>query len=117
MISFTYMSGFLAVLDGQPSMGDNIQTGVVGFLVVLIALATIWVCLEVIGFFFKRANKVPAKATASTSGGAPAPQNCSLDSDIVMVIAAAVDSVVTEPHRIVSISLADEGTSGSKKSH
>jgi hypothetical protein len=111
MISFTYMSGFLAVLDGQPNLWGSLQYQLVGFFVVMIALASIWAGLEIIGFFFRQrahkeaANKVPVSGSIVTDTS----QGDDLDKDVVMVIAAAVNSVVTVPHRIVSISLADGG--------
>jgi hypothetical protein len=116
MISFTYISGFLAVLDGQPDFWDSLQKGLVGFLVVLIALASIWVFLETIGFFFKKLHKATANVPVSSSIVTDSSQEDRLDKDVVMVIAAAVNSVVTEPHRIVSISLAEGGKSGTKSS-
>jgi hypothetical protein len=118
MISFTYISGFLAVLDGQPNLWGSLQYQLVGFLVVMIALASIWAGLEIIGFFFRQiphkeaANKAPVSSSIITDSS----QEEDLDKDVVMVIAAAVNSVVTEPHRIVSISLADGGKGGSANS-
>ncbi len=117
MISFTYTSGFLAVLNEQSDFWDKLQFQLVGFLVVMIALASIWAGLEIISLFFKRevrkdSSHMPVASSVITNSS----QEDRLDKDVVMVIAAAVNSVVTEPHRIVSISLADGGKAGSKHS-
>lgn len=93
----TTSSLLLARLPDKASFSEVIQFQLTGLIVVFTALCSIWILLEIIGFFFKRQA---ANAPVPTS----APSPTALPSTTVAAIAAAVHvSLGGQPHRIASI--------------
>jgi len=91
---------FLAM--GATELWDNISYQLVGFFIVLITLAGLWVALEIIGSIFRSAErKRAAQAAAAPAEGAVAADS---EPEMFAVIAAAIDTVISQPHEIVSIS-------------
>jgi Na+-transporting methylmalonyl-CoA/oxaloacetate decarboxylase gamma subunit len=90
----------LAVNDSGFWAQVNFQ--LVGFCIVLITLAGLWICLEIIGSFFKsRARQQAAAAAAAQPAASPSDVT---DAELFAVIAAAIDTAISQPHQIVSIS-------------
>lgn len=88
---------FLAAsITENPTILESIRYQSVGFTVVMLTLASLWVILEIMGFIFRRLK------LTSPSGGASVSSE-KVDPEVVAVIAAAVESVVKQPHRITSI--------------
>lgn len=100
----------LAKLEMYPDFSDSITFIIVGFTLVLIVLALIYLVCEIIGATFKLSVKpaaAPAAAVAVDTPGTPpkAPEKSPEDNDprLVAVIAAAVHTVIRQPHRVVAI--------------
>lgn len=93
----------LAVNDG--SFWEQVNFQLVGFCIVLITLAGLWICLEIIGSFFKaqarRQASVAAEAAAVQAAASPPDDS---NHELFAVIAAAIDTAISQPHQIVSIS-------------
>lgn len=86
-------------------MADNLRYQVVGFLIVMTVLASIWLVLRIVGFFFVRrtvedTRQVPSTAPPPSPGIAAAAPHA----ETIVVITAAVHTVLEGPYRIVSIS-------------
>lgn len=120
------MSSHPLLLAAAPTAGlsessgilETLEFQVVGLVIVLGALATLYLLCAALGWFFRHANR-PAATTqaaaqpagdgvaaptevATEPGDAPAP---------VVVIAAAVAAVVAHPHRLLRVSPAPLGWS------
>ncbi|RKX34325.1 MAG: hypothetical protein DRP71_07405 [Verrucomicrobia bacterium] len=91
---------FLAL--GGPGIWDDLSFQLVGFFIVLITLTGLWIALEIIGAIFRsiekrRATESVAAPVEEMVGSAPNPE-------MYAVIAAAIDTVISQPYQIVSIS-------------
>lgn len=86
----------------ENSFWDNVSFQLIGFMIVMITLTGIWLSLEVIGLFFKSAAR--RETAAADSAPAPAPVEEGVDPELFAVIAAAIDTVVRQPHQVVRIS-------------
>jgi len=91
---------FLAL--GAEGLWDDVSYQLVGFFIVLITLIGLWIALEIIGSIFRSMEKRRATDAAAISieelvVAAP-------DSEMYAVVAAAIDTVIGQPHQIVSIS-------------
>lgn len=110
----TMVSPILAINDSSFWAQVNFQ--LVGFVIVLITLTGLWICLEIIGTFFKareRREAASAAAAAATaeSQAAAAPTD-GTDPELFAVIAAAIDTAISQPHQIVSISSSSPSAGG-----
>jgi biotin carboxyl carrier protein/Na+-transporting methylmalonyl-CoA/oxaloacetate decarboxylase gamma subunit len=92
---------FLAKLEMYPDFSDSLAFILVGFCLVLIVLALIYLVCEIIGAAFKLSVKpavAPAAAVAADTPGTPpkAPEKSAEENDprLVAVIAAAVHTVI-----------------------
>ena len=106
----------LAYLPDYPTVGESLMFQLNGLIVVMLALCSIWGVLEVIGLYFKRADRrvadakrvaqlaaipaEPAKAGQTLGAAGVSPQT-------VAAIAAAVHAVLGAPHRIHHVKPAD----------
>jgi Na+-transporting methylmalonyl-CoA/oxaloacetate decarboxylase gamma subunit len=82
---------------------DELSFQLVGFFIVMITLTGLWIALEIIGSIFRSA----AKRRAATESVIPPVEEAGLaapDSEMFAVIAAAIETVISQPHQIVSIS-------------
>ncbi|TVR48682.1 MAG: hypothetical protein EA425_13895 [Puniceicoccaceae bacterium] len=94
-------------LSEHPTLLEDIQYQLVGFFIVLLTLISIWLTLEVLGRLFRAAaarKAAAAEAAAADAAARPDP----LEPQVVAAIAAAVDVVVRDPHRILSVTLAPD---------
>src|SRR5690606_21671945 len=90
-----------ASLSEYPSIPEAIAFQLSGLVVVFVALGSIWGLLELMGLFFRRRVEVakPQPAPVMTK---PATQvaDSRIPPEILAVIAAAVATVVKQPHRL-----------------
>jgi hypothetical protein len=106
--SVTLSPQILGMLSEKPSLLEMIGYQVNGLVVVFTALGSIWLLLEVIGFFFKRADaraREQAKRVHVEAARSPGEAPLEGDADLatVVAIAAAVAHVVGPRHRIVAV--------------
>jgi Na+-transporting methylmalonyl-CoA/oxaloacetate decarboxylase gamma subunit len=94
----------------ESSFWAQVNYQLVGFLIVLITLAGLWICLEIIGVFFKAQARQQAAAAAAAQPAA-SPSDVT-DAELFAVIAAAIDTAISQPHQIVSISSSSPAGSG-----
>jgi len=92
----------LAAAEG--SFWTDVQFQLVGFFIVLLTLTGLWVCLEIIGSFFKARARREAAASAEAAAQVVAQQSDEDDPELYAVIAAAIDTVIRQSHQVVSIS-------------
>ncbi len=94
-----------ATLPEYPTIGESIAFQINGLIVVFIALGTIWGLVELMGLFFRRHSQSAAKAPAPRPSSALPPVVIAdgLTPEITAVVAAAVATVLRQPHRIQSI--------------
>lgn len=99
----------LAALPAYPSISESLTFQLTGLLVVLCALGSIWIVMEIVGAVFRRipattvtattpppVQSVPVKAVAGPSAAMP-------DAVLTAVVAAAVHHTLGAGHRIVSV--------------
>ena len=103
MIPFNKILIF-ASLSPQSSLFETLRFQTVGFILVMVALGLIALILISMGYFFKKT--INQKRTTTT--GAPSlekPTDAALEDphELLAIVAAAVDSVIKNSHRIVSI--------------
>jgi Na+-transporting methylmalonyl-CoA/oxaloacetate decarboxylase gamma subunit len=100
---------FLAL--GAEGLWDDVSYQLVGFFIVLITLTGLWIALEIIGSIFRSMEK--RRATEAAAVPIEKLVLAAPDSEMYAVVAAAIDTVIGQPHQIVSIS---SGSGGSSKS-
>jgi len=91
---------FLAL--GAEGLWDDVSYQLVGFFIVLITLIGLWIALEIIGSIFRSMEN--RRATEAASVPIEELVVAAPDSEMYAVVAAAIDTVIGQPHRIVSIS-------------
>ena len=97
-----FILALAAVADLEGSVSSKILFQITGFAIVLLALATLWASVSLLGAIFSR---FPVKdASAQISAAIPAP----IPAEHVAAIAAAMHTVIREPCRIASIQEAPE---------
>ena len=110
----TMVSPILAVNDS--SFWEQVNFQLVGFFIVLITLAGLWICLEIIGTFFKsqarRQEATAAAAAEAVAADTAAAPSDGTDPELFAVIAAAIDTAISQPHQIVSISSSSPSADG-----
>ena len=84
----------------ETSFWEDVNSQLVGFMIVMITLAGLCLAMEFIRVFFKSAASRQAQAAVP----ARSPAEEGTDPELFAVIAAAIDTVVSQPHQIVSIS-------------
>ena len=102
------MSFFALQLADHPGVWDNLQFQAVGFSVVMMTLAFLWITLEITGKIFRSLEARGALAAADGSAPRNAPAQAAdgdLDPETLAVIAAAVSAAVDCPHRITSVKI------------
>ena len=67
-------------------------------------MAGLWICLEIIGSFFKLGSTTGGRATEAAAVQAAASPADDSNQELFAVIAAAIDTAISQPHQIVSIS-------------
>ena len=105
------MLSLVSKLPPHPALWENLQFQTVGFTVVMLTLALIWVTVVLLGKLFQKLEqKYPALAGAGAGEGKTETQaaESELSPETVAVIAAAVATVVQGPHKIASIRLAPD---------
>lgn len=92
---------FLAL--GTEEFWGQLSYQLVGFFIVLITLTGLWIALEIIGSIFRSVEK---RRVATESAAAPdeVAGTAAPDPEMFAVIAAAIETVISQPHQIVSIS-------------
>ena len=97
---------------GAEGFWDDLSFQLVGFFIVLITLTGLWIALEIIGSIFRLAE---SRRAATQSAARPVEEAgvAAPDPEMFAVIAAAIETVISQPHQIVSIS---SGSGGSAKS-
>lgn len=85
------------VLPEQPSLLESMQFQLVGFTVVMVALAGLWFCLRILGLLFPK----PMKRMA-------VPGKVEIPGELIAVITAAIHVVEKRPYRIHVIEEADQ---------
>ena len=88
---------------GTESLWDQVSFQLVGFFIVLITLIGLWIALEIIGSVFRMADRRRA-ATESAAGPIEEAGMAAPDPEMFAVVAAAIETVISQPHQIVSIS-------------
>lgn len=96
----TFPIEFLAL--GAAGIWDDISFQLVGFFIVLITLTGLWIALEIIGAIFRSIEK--RRATEPVAAPVQGMEGADSDPEMFAVIAAAIDTVISQPHQIVSIS-------------
>lgn len=92
----------IASLPSHPSLLESLQFQGVGLAVVIVALIGLRGLIWLTGICFKTAvNSSPKKIATSTGPLSPMPTG--MDTELVAVIAAAVNAAVGTPHKILSI--------------
>ena len=100
----------LAAIGGHPGLWEDLRYQTVGLVVVLGALAAIWLVLEVVGAGFRRLERARAPVRVDPAARPPAAADeAAIPPEVVAVIAAAIHASVDTPHRIVAVQLADQG--------
>ena len=105
--SINIIAAVAAPAGADKTIAEVISFQVVGFTIVMLVLATVWLAIEIMGRIFKRFPNLalsltePARpkrqmAQAPEEGGTLTPER-------VAVLAAALHTVIKGPHRIVSI--------------
>lgn len=97
----------IATLSEHPSLMEKLGYQLNGVLVVFLALASIWLALEIMGKFFKREHG-PASAAAAPASAAPAPAPqpaapAGLAPELLAAITVAVHVTLGERARISAI--------------
>ncbi|MCX6873565.1 MAG: OadG family transporter subunit [Verrucomicrobia bacterium] len=87
-----------SVLDAMPHL--------LGMLVVMITLTMLWGVCSLTAYLVKRAMPATAPHAAPTPAAAPAAA-AAIPPEIIVVIAAAVSSVLGKDHRMVSVKSQD----------
>ena len=104
MIPFNKILIF-ASLSPQPSLLETLRFQTVGFILVMVALGLITLVLKVMGCFFGKSRH--QKLTTVTGVSYPEKSVDTVTGEdtqvLLAVIAAAVDSAISNSHRIVSI--------------
>jgi Na+-transporting methylmalonyl-CoA/oxaloacetate decarboxylase gamma subunit len=91
----------LAAISEFPSIGESLAFQLNGLVVVFIALGSIWALLELMGLFFRRAPAHRANASIPICDVKNAnPTSEETAPELIAVIAAAVATVIKQPHRI-----------------
>src|SRR5210317_1214351 len=96
----TFPIEFLAL--GTEGLWDDVSYQLVGFFIVLITLTGLWIALEIIGSIFRSMEK--RRATEAAAVPIEKLVLAAPDSEMYAVVAAAIDTVIGQPHQIVSIS-------------
>jgi len=92
-------------LPDHPTLLESLVFQFVGLVIVTIALVGIWLMLELLGAAFRKA----ARQRHTQSDGGTAPEITQTPPpELIAVIAAAIDSSVAGPHRIVSVKPVNE---------
>ena len=104
---------FLAL--GTEGFWDQLSYQLVGFFIVLITLTGLWIALEIIGSIFRSAER---RRVATESAAAPVEVagTAAPDPEMFAVIAAAIETVISQPHQIVSISPRSGGAKSTQTS-
>ena len=102
---------FLAL--GTEGFWDQLSYQLVGFFIVLITLTGLWIALEIIGSIFRSMEK--RRATEAAAVPIEELVMAAPESEMYAVVAAAIDTVIGQPHQIVSISSRSEGDSKSTR--
>ena len=102
MVFHTAARPLLATLPEYPSLGESVAFQLNGLIVVFLALGSIWALLELMGVFFRR-QKSPPPAAAPVAPDRAAAAPTGLTPELTVVIAAAVSTILKQPHRIHSI--------------
>ena len=98
-------------MSPQSSLLEMLRFQTVGFIIVIAALGLIALILISMGYFFKNSvSQKPATFAGVTPVGKPSDTARKEEPEVILaVIAAAVDSVISNSHRIVSIRPVDAG--------
>jgi Na+-transporting methylmalonyl-CoA/oxaloacetate decarboxylase gamma subunit len=88
-------------LPDQPTLGQLFEFLVTGIVVVILALYFLAICIRVVAFTLRSVSRGPASATAAA--GLSRAKDDEIPEEIAAVIAAAVATVVIQPHHIVHI--------------
>jgi hypothetical protein len=104
----------LAYLPDFPTLGESFGFQLNGLIVVMLALSSIWGTLELIGLYFKRAERLarasapgPAAPTSAETASAVPATASGLAPETVAVIAAAVYATVGGRFRIHAVTPAE----------
>ncbi len=110
MIPFNKILIF-ASLSPHPSLLETLRFQTVGFILVMVALGLITLVLKVMGCFFgKSRHQKPTTVTGVSHPEKSIDTVTGEDTQVLLaVIAAAVDSAISNSHRIVSIRPVDAG--------
>lgn len=93
---------FASLIPDHPSLGDNLRYQFVGFMIVMLVLATLWFQIQFVGGIFKMAAARVKPLPSQAPGTAPTVTG-SLPPEIVAAIAAVAHVCIREPHRVVSV--------------
>ena len=92
-----FILALAAAVDLESSVSAKILFPITGFAIVLLALATLWASVSLLGAIFSR---FPVEnASAQISAAVPTP----IPAEHVAAIAAALHTAIREPCRIASI--------------
>lgn len=82
----------------------------IGFVVVMVTLAFLWLSVELIGLIFKSTQSAPKATPSSASAKKSSSMSESMSEDeegedprVIAAIAAAVATIIQQPHQIVGI--------------
>lgn len=111
---------FIASLPDHPSVGENLEFILVGFVFVILVLLILAGVTQLVGALFKQPEapkkatapvEVPTQVTPVTTANVYESDGESLDPQLtVVLVAAAVHAVIGDkPHRILSIRPTQQG--------
>jgi hypothetical protein len=95
----------LARISEYPSFGESVAFQLNGLVVVFLALGSIWGLLELTGLIFRRKDALavtPLPAIPAKPDSIPASSE-DVSPEIFAVIAVAVATVISQPHRISQV--------------
>lgn len=100
------LSPLAAGLPEFPSMGESLQFQVVGFMIVMTVLISLWLVIQVVGAVFTRIknNRPAPKETPADPLPSPGIEAAAPNAETVALITAAVHTVLDGHYRILSIS-------------
>jgi len=93
----------LGMLPDYPGFGESLVFQMTGLLVVFTALGMIWLCLTLVGQYFKRTAPVATKVQGAPGEAAATPAAPDISPELIAVIAASIQGMIDTPHRIQAI--------------
>jgi hypothetical protein len=99
-----HLTPLAASISSEPALSETLQYQLVGFTVVMSTLVSIWLILELTGFFFHRSQQ----AKQARQRILPPTQAAGLSHREIAAISAAVHTTIKGPFHILTIEAHDQ---------